>query len=125
MASFVSLDVFCHPGGAIAGSLVPICCPRSPFLESVCHLFVRFRGQFDIHQFFHAPGSNKEPKGFQSGNMKSVMSPSESVLQICYVKCAHSSQLMPREARHLRLVYIYIYIFMYKWVPGLGGHIGE
>ena len=75
MASFVSLDVFCHPGGAIAGSLVPICCPRAPFLEPVYHLFwapflvlFSFRGQFDVHQFFSASGSKKEPKGFQSGN---------------------------------------------------------
>ena len=111
-AYFVSLDVFCYSGGAIVGFLVPICCPRAPFSESVYHLFARFRGQFDVHQFFYASGSNKEPKGFQSGNIKSVMSPSESVLQICYEKCAPSSQLMPHEARHLRLVYnIYIYIY--------------
>ena len=104
-AYFVSLDVFCYSGGAIAGSLVPICCPRAPFLESVYHLFARFRGQFDVHQFFYASGSNEELKGFQSANIKSVTS-------ICYEKCAPSSQLMLREARHLRLVCIYIYIYI-------------
>ena len=86
-----------------AATLLALWCP---FAALGLHFWIRFRGQFDIHQFFHAPGSNKEPKGFQSGNMKSVMSPSESVLQICYVECAHSSELMPREARHLRLVSI-------------------
>ena len=30
-----------------------------------------------------------------------------------FKKCSASSQLMPREARHLRLVYIYIYIYVY------------
>ena len=57
--SFTSSNVFCHLGGAIAGSWVPfcssfeaICCSRAPFLASTWHLFGRFRGQFDVHQFF-------------------------------------------------------------------------
>ena len=116
-AVFVSLDVFRYPGGAIAGSWAPfcssfeaICCFRASFLASVWHLFARFRGQLYIPSVFHTLHSNKKPTGFQSGNNNSFASPIRSVSQICCKKCAASSQLMPREARHLRLVYIYIYI---------------
>ena len=56
---FASSNVFCHLGGAIAGSWVPfsssfeaICCSRAPFWASTWHLFGRFRSQFDVHQFF-------------------------------------------------------------------------
>ena len=58
-APFASSDVFCYLGGAIAGSWVPfcssfeaICCSRAAFWASTWHLFGRFRGQFDVHQFF-------------------------------------------------------------------------
>ena len=118
-ASFVSLDVFHYPGGAIAGAIAgswapfcssfeAICCSRAPFLASMWHLFARFQGQLYVPQFFHAPHSNKKPTGFQSGNNKSFASPIRSVSQICCKKCVASSQLMPREARHLRLVFIFI-----------------
>ena len=95
---FASSNVFCHLGGAIAGSWVPfcssfeaICCSRALFLAFTWHLFGRFRGQTSI-SFSHALHSNKEPISFQYDNSNSFTSPSESVLQICLKKCpAHSS----------------------------------
>ena len=103
--------------GLLFGSL--FACPSKPFAALGLH-FWRPRGTyllvFEVSltsiSFFHAPHSNKEPTGFQSGNNKSFASPIRSVSQICCKKCAASSQLMPREARHLRLVYIDIYMYM-------------
>ena len=94
VASFVSLDVFCHPGGAIAGSWAascssfePICCSRAPG-----NCLVVFEVILTSISSFHAPHSNKEPTSFQVDNSKGFTPPSESVSQICYKKwVAHSS----------------------------------
>ena len=97
---FASSNVFCHLGGAIAGSWVPfcssfeaICCSRAPFLASTWHLFGRFRGQFDAHQFFPMHCIQTRNRSASSNdNSKSCTSPSESVLHICLKKCpAYSS----------------------------------
>ena len=100
--------LFARPSKTFAALGLHFWRPRGTYL-------LVFEVSFTSLSFFHAPHSNKKPTGFQSGNNKSFASPIRSVSQTCCKKCTASSQLMPREARHLRLVYIYIYSFLFQY----------
>ena len=115
--SFTSSNVFCHLGGAIAGSWVPfcssfeaICCSRAPFLASTWHLFGRFRGQFDVQQFFPCIAFK------QGTDQLPVMIAVKVAHHQVKVSCTYASRnalLTAHAARSAALTSsIYIYIYM-------------